>query len=781
MQSGRTFRVFVSSTFEDLKAERDRLHEDVFPRLREFCRERGARFQAIDLRWGVSEEASLDQQTMNICLSEIARCLKTTPRPNFIVLLGQRYGWCPPPPQIPADEFEQIVGRVTDRDDRDLLEMWYRRDDNAVPPEYRLQPRERGSDYETYTGWRPVESRLHEILAGAIQGMRLTEERRRPYVASATEQEIAAGALRVSRPAGKVFCFLRKIEGASSENGELRAGVDRYIDADQAPLDTLKAELFKKLPDGVRRYEARWSEEEGRPTTDHLDRLAADVYEALARAIQSELDQPSEIAPTEEEVHIEPDRMLDGEGRAHCEFANRLLHRFVGRTDPLQAIHEYLEGEGRRPLAIVAEGGAGKSALVARALEQAVGERSRARIVYRFIGATPRSTDGRTLLYDLCRELSRRYGADEGKVPSDYRELGPLFGSRLALATAKRPLILFLDALDQLSEAHGARGLAWLPDDLPRHVWLVVSGRRQAETFESLERKRSEQLELGPMSRPDGELLLRLWLADAGRTLQAAQLEEVLGKFESKESDGRPLFLRLAFEEARRWSSYDAPETLEPGIEAIIRENLFRRLADEQHHGAVLVSRALGYLAASRFGLAEDELLDVLSRDADLYASFLRGLYHVPPDLLARARDYRRRRETSRVEGDGKAEPDEARATEEWLALLRSDAAKAAELDRFLKDVLPRRDGPHLPVVLWSRLSFDLEPYLTERPSAAGSLRPSITASSRTRRPGNICETRRVANGTGCWRTTSASGPIPTATGVGAATTRAGWASFRTT
>ena len=48
-----TFRVFVSPTFSDLAAERNALQEHVFPRLREFCQKRGARFQAIDLRWGV--------------------------------------------------------------------------------------------------------------------------------------------------------------------------------------------------------------------------------------------------------------------------------------------------------------------------------------------------------------------------------------------------------------------------------------------------------------------------------------------------------------------------------------------------------------------------------------------------------------------------------------------------------------------------------------------------------------------------------------------------------
>jgi hypothetical protein len=117
----RTFRVFVSSTFEDLKAERDALQRDVFPRLRKLCEENNARFQAIDLRWGVRDEAALDQQTMEICLREIERCQETGIKPNFIVLLGERYGWRPLPARIEAGEFEKVRDGVTDADMRVLL------------------------------------------------------------------------------------------------------------------------------------------------------------------------------------------------------------------------------------------------------------------------------------------------------------------------------------------------------------------------------------------------------------------------------------------------------------------------------------------------------------------------------------------------------------------------------------------------------------------------------------------------------------------------------------
>lgn len=55
-QATRTFRIFVSSTFSDLKEERNALQKEVFPKLRELCMQHGCRFQAIDLRWAITTE-----------------------------------------------------------------------------------------------------------------------------------------------------------------------------------------------------------------------------------------------------------------------------------------------------------------------------------------------------------------------------------------------------------------------------------------------------------------------------------------------------------------------------------------------------------------------------------------------------------------------------------------------------------------------------------------------------------------------------------------------------
>ena len=79
-----TIRLFVSSTFSDLKAERGALQREVFPRLKQLCLSKGLRFQAIDLRRGISEEAARDNKTMRICLRELKRCQQDRPKPNWV-------------------------------------------------------------------------------------------------------------------------------------------------------------------------------------------------------------------------------------------------------------------------------------------------------------------------------------------------------------------------------------------------------------------------------------------------------------------------------------------------------------------------------------------------------------------------------------------------------------------------------------------------------------------------------------------------------------------------
>ena len=92
----RRIRVFVSSTFRDMIAERDELMTHTWPVLRRLCQERHVELVEVDLRWGIAEEQSTRKKTLKLSLDEIRAC-----RPFFIGLLGERCGWIPD--AIPAE------------------------------------------------------------------------------------------------------------------------------------------------------------------------------------------------------------------------------------------------------------------------------------------------------------------------------------------------------------------------------------------------------------------------------------------------------------------------------------------------------------------------------------------------------------------------------------------------------------------------------------------------------------------------------------------------------
>ena len=86
----RTIRVFISSTFRDMNAERDHLNNFIFPQICNYCEQRFLQFIPVDLRWGVLEEDSHNGLVLSSCMEEIDNS-----RPFFIGILGSRYGWQP--------------------------------------------------------------------------------------------------------------------------------------------------------------------------------------------------------------------------------------------------------------------------------------------------------------------------------------------------------------------------------------------------------------------------------------------------------------------------------------------------------------------------------------------------------------------------------------------------------------------------------------------------------------------------------------------------------------
>lgn len=780
-------RVFVSSTFSDLKRERDALQQRVFPKLEELCLKNGFQFQAIDLRWGVSTEAGLDHRAMRICFEELRRSQEVSPEPNFLILLGNRYGWRPLPEEISQVEFDRLVSAAKSGGDRQqpipgthgktaeqVLNDWYLRDANVfmpIPPvtdperatpNYILQPRTQnlgdGRDYtrtkeprpKDTQDWLDVQRVLWDIINAvfATEGLGTAEDfehrfdridwpqhiaevhdKQHPkravpqivrFQGSATEQEIWCGALSVPKPDQHVLAFFREIESPQHLTDPQQAR-DFFDVAPAAgdpipqiklhelpPLTQLKNEIKKRLGDNAVELlppaQLRLApDESGQPiasvSTGHIDQLCREVETRLETIIKRQMKEywretepPTTEADKQAAAEHRAARELEIERDEHFRFGRERgpKEAFVGRKDQLQRILDYVNSDSSQPLVIHGASGCGKTALLARAVDDIPAAKQP---IVRFIGVTPRASDLRSLLRSLCQEL-RQWNPIEAAIPLDIRELIDEFRKHLQSATAERPVILFLDALDQLAESDNGRQLFWIPfGQLPRNVKIVVSclsDRHEddpaAQPFIALQRRKlpaENMVNLDALSPDEARtLLFDRWLPAVGRTVAKAQRLLIEQRLESK-ACRQPLYLKLLFEEAKLWRWYDEPTTksstnrereapaepqateLGDGVPALL-EQLFDRLSQPEHHGESLVRFVLGYIAAASRGLSETEILEVLFADPDY-----------------------------------KSELDDASQRN--------------------NHTLPTKP-PRVPIALWSRLRSDLAPYLTERAAPGGNV-----------------------------------------------------------
>ena len=612
----KIFRLFISSTFSDFKKERELLQTVVFPQLLSYCESTGYQFQPIDLRWGVQTEAQLDQKTLEVCLSQVMAC-KHFPHPNFLVMLGHRYGWVPLPYAIEQREFRRIHGHLalhpvsgeSSNSNIALLDSWYRHDRNYLyetPDGYSSAYvlAARSGEFTAQERWFSVENRLRTMLQAAAEALGVAGKERDKYFLSATEHEVIEGILEYRRRAQPQT---KRDDVDSTYVFGLIRGEDEGCDGDE--ILRFRQSLQATLPVG----NTFLSDD----TEESRQQFANAVLQFLKASVDVQIARISDIPALVQE---------QAEQQAYLDLK---LTNFSGRESVLALLDAYIERKTEQPLqplVIYGPSGIGKSSIIAKAIQR-IRDKER-HVVFRFVGATPASSSSRSLLASICQECISAGIASTDLTFEDNGETFTEFCLRVRrfLETLASPVVIAIDALDQLANLDD---LTWLPDQLAPGVKLLLSilndsnYQEDSRYFGILKHRAGEMHEIPALT--DIHELLDQLLLSRGRTLQARQRDYVLKQYAKNCS---PLYLKIVLEEIVNWESFAVSMTLSDNQRDAIADYI-RHLSLYYHHDPEFVHRVLGYLLSSNEGITEGELISVFSSNQPLLKRLAPETYHV--------------------------------------------------------------------------------------------------------------------------------------------------------
>ena len=592
----RMIRIFISSTFEDMKAERDYLITKVFPILAAKAAERDVTLIPLDLRWGISEEESRSGKVVEICLKEIEQS-----RPFFIGLLGNRYGWCPP-----VEELEKNA----------LLKERYGWIEDDIA--HGLSVTEMEIQYGVLRN--PDEINAYFYIREK-DGNNLDESQRETEYRQKTDNA-SEGNAKLDK--------LKKLKDSVRNNG--RYPVTDYRSVEE--LGKKVEEAFNILLDSIYPDRRLSNLERERLSQSAFLHSRCDVYipqsEALMRLTRF-------MQNTNERYLVVAGK--SGIGKSSL-IANWLLSAITAGTDkPVTAcppqdwscnykiIYHFLgNGNAESDFHIIAD----------RLCNEI-------RDIY---GIKENESD----------KPNETAGLEQQQVRSSsvyMKELESLFSK----ISGKERLLIVLDGINQLSGdgiSENAKLLLWLPP-APANVKYLFTTLPDDCTMDVFKRRGYPVTELSPMKKGEREELIVRYLKRYGKKLTTEQVNRIL----SAEQCENTHVLRTLLDELVNFGSYELLDKridhyLESGSPEIFFLKVIRRF--EEDYGKEFTERILSLIAFSRSGLSEQEILSISGiaayRWSQFYCAFRFHLI-VKSGLLTFSQKYMQDAVVSAYKGNG--------------------------------------------------------------------------------------------------------------------------------
>jgi len=662
--------VFISSTFNDMHAERDYLVKRVFPELRDWCEKRRLRLIDIDLRWGVTEaDATHNKNVVQVCLDKIDQC-----RPFFLCFLGQRYGWIP----VLDDVSEETLKKFPD------LEKYIGEERSVTDLEILHSVLEPFKKYTDGDGLKQFNAAEHTFfyVRNPDYLKDIPEEpyyRKRIYTDSIEKDEASRKYL-----IKKQDELLSRVDRA---NRPVHHYSTEWYTSRSVPALALPVGCPSIIEENRHRWRKQWLENANVKVSNSDTTVAKNyIHDAkkfndlatqgrlgnfqfdlddnyLPKKLQEKsgnLSLNSLIIEELKQAIVEryPDHVetkysddLEKELDQQSQFVALAREGFIEREGDFDALDEYVKNSGNKLFALTADAGMGKSTLLAKWISSFQENpttfndtdkvKDRISIYYRFIGQSDQSNTIFAIVYSLLKELQYdgtipkevSTKGDDGSivmVPNEI-QVDPIkikiqWMEYLDKIDESKSIIIVFDAINQLDS--GLNDIEWISREIPDNVKIVISFKTDDKQGRELEYRleRDNRVQVHKVesfqTREHRIKLVKSYLDQYLKELDDTLIDSLVNAKGAK----NPLFLKVVLSELRVFGDFDNLKrkidsdfgsTPQSAFDAV----LFRLESDptdvlgESHKVVPLV---FGALSHTRYGLKSEEITKLLLDELQL-------------------------------------------------------------------------------------------------------------------------------------------------------------------
>ncbi|KAL8599655.1 hypothetical protein ACOMHN_053832 [Nucella lapillus] len=614
-------RIYVSCT-QDLSEEREFLDEVAYPELRKFCEKQGLSCHVVDLRHGTNRLKN-DRETFDVIQREITKCQKLSIGPCFVSVVGEEADDRELPGWLSHQDMLNVRGLLVKGhrvEAVEVLDNLYRLDSNYQPPIYLLEDSYFFAETQETAA---LQEALPEVLDQLRHEGKLPDEPNF-FSWSSLVKEIETGLLSCLDPKRQALCLLSR--AGSSEEPDIRDNRRKLsVLSDVKVPEEYKARTGNEGADKLRsaivdRYNRMGSKDNlilfnasHKKSVAYLREMCTLFLSAVTRLIERQI------------AHHEFDITHHMTGAAdavqHVTISRQACSSYVGGESVLSRVSELMGSIPGvlKPIVVGGPEGSGKTALtslIASALPRIDPLR---KIVFRSVGLTLSSSSLFHLLNSVYCQVAFIYDMDPS-LPDDLTLHGALQAFRDMLhdirdkLTHKGPLTIVLDGVEKIPGI-SSKHLSFLIASLPQGVTLVLSMLDIGPLFDTVKSVAGVEVVTCPVFTSErSATYVKAYLTKRDRVVTNDQLRAIVNELSGENA---PLVAKISASMASRWPSHTLNDELDFSEDM---ESAFHRLVESCEHqlGYRFTRYVLSLLVASRYGLAEFEILHIISTDTNL-------------------------------------------------------------------------------------------------------------------------------------------------------------------